>query len=233
MNNNIITSLTAQLNRAAESIKDSVAKDGLIVLKKVLDESGFQKSEYLKDYEVYSHASDTGITFEIVLQLEAIEGGDKIKEIQEAVNNSTEDIEEDASRRTYAIISRGGFNRIARLQDKRSPATNALKPARSALKSSKSYGSAYKNADHRKLEHSIANASPRVARMPRDMHINKEGKLSIKFSKQTRTTKSGEMNFPKGNFQGIAKKFMDELSQIVASKFIPEIEKIINANSTD
>jgi len=74
----ITTSLTTQLRRATEAVRDDIAKDGLIALKRVLDNAGFSESDYLKDYEVYSHIHGDGILFEILLKLDSTDVDEKL-----------------------------------------------------------------------------------------------------------------------------------------------------------
>jgi hypothetical protein len=213
------TSLTAQLKRAVDAVKDEIAKDGLSALKKVLDESGFSKSQYLKNYEVYSHVNSQGILFEILVEVEATDID--LKKVHEDATASVQEFEA-AADRTYKIISRGGFNRVAQMRDMRREVPSALKPTKDNLhRIGPATHSKLKNSGHRKLEHGIALAAPR------SMNINREGKLSVQFAKQTRTTKSGEIHLPQGKFQGITKKFIDELKKIVLSSFAPELEKIM------
>lgn len=220
----ITTSLMAQLEKATESVKDVIAKDCLVALKKVLDEAGFTKSSYLKDYEVLAHVAKDGIVYEILLKLESVDIDPK--QLEEAAKKATDSFE-DASERVYQIISRGGFNRVARMKDNRRAIPSALnrpKRTKSNLKQWGSHGyvrSAFKGPEKRKIEHKLAMTAPR------DMNINREGRLSVQFARQTRTTKSGEIHFPQGKFQGIVKKFMDELKQVVLNRFAPELEKIM------
>lgn len=220
----IMTSLVAQLERATEAVKDVIARDGLIALKKVLDEAGFVKSSYLKDYDVLAHVTKDEIVYEILLKLESVDIDPKV--LEEAAKKAT-DSWEDASERVYQIVSRGGFNRVARMKDNRRPIPSALNRPRRTKSNLKQWGSqgyvrsAFKGSDQRKTDHKLALSAPR------DMNINREGRLSVQFARQTRTTKSGEMHFPQGKFQGIVKKFMDELRKVVLSQFAPELEKIM------
>jgi hypothetical protein len=223
----IATSLVAQLERATEAVKDEIAKDGLMALKKVLDEAGFPQKPMLKDYEVFSHVGAEGIVFEILLQLEAVDID--VKKLEESAARAAEAYEE-AADRTYQVIARGGFNRVARMKDKRRPVPSALnRPnrTRSNLRqwgpNSSKYGprNAFKGPEERKMNHRLAMSAPR------DMNINREGRLSVTFERQTRVAKSGDIHFPQGKFQGIMKRFMDELRQVVLEKFAPQIEKIL------
>ena len=220
----ITTSLTAQLQRAVEAVADTIAKDGLMALKRVLDGAGFAKSPYLKDYQTYAHVTADGIVFEILLNLEAVDIDKKV--LQEAAQKATEAFE-NASERTYQVISRGGFNRVARMKDNRRSIPNALNRPKRTKSNLKQWGdqgyvrNRFKDSGQRKTDHKLALSAPR------DMNINREGRLSVSFQRQTKTTKSGEIHFPQGKFQGLVKKFMDELKQVVLSSFIPELEKIM------
>ncbi len=220
-------SLLSQLDRATEAVSDLIAKDGLALLKKTLDSSGFVKSPYLKDYEVFATVNRRGITFEILVSLEAVDIDPKT--LEESADRSIQAYE-DASERIYHILSRGGFDRVARMKDNRRAAPSALnRPKRTKNNlhqwgpKSSGYGprSAFKTSQTRRLEHKLAMSAPR------DMHIDRQGRLSVRFERQTRTTKSGEIHFPQGKFQGIVKKFMDELKQLILSRFSPELEKVL------
>ena len=222
-----ISSLNAQLKKAAEAVQDGIARDGLVALKKVLDSAGFVKSPYLKNYEVFSYVGPDGVTFEILLELKAVDID--LKKIEEAAAAAAESFEQ-ASKRVYKLVSRGGFNRVARMKDNRKPIPSALnRPVRtkSNLKQWGDRGGYVRNhlkgAGERKVEHGLAMSAPR------DMNINREGKLSVQFSKRTRTTKSGEIHLPQGKFQGIMKKFMDELQTIIVKQFAPELEKMVQS----
>ena len=213
--------LSVQLDRVVDSIQDGIAQDGLVVLKKVLDRSGFGKSKHLKNYEVYSHVRPESIVFEILLEFSALDiDMEKIREDSERTAKNWEK----ASKRIYTIISRGGFNRVARMKDNRRPIPSALNRPKRTKSKMLEWGSgarnAATNANDRQRAHSIAMGAPR------DMHVNREGKLSIQFARQTRTTKSG-IHFPQGQFQGIMKEFIDELKNVIAEKFVPELEKIL------
>jgi hypothetical protein len=214
----IATSLNAQLQRITESVQDGIAIDGLVALKRVLDAAGFGRSQYLKNYEVLSHVSRSIIVFEILVDLESVDIDQK--KLEEHAKKSVQAFGE-AAERTYKIISRGGFDRVARMKDHRKPAPSALRPARNALKPATDIHSAFKTSERRKLDHSIAMSAPR------SLDINRMGKLAIMFGKQTRTTKSGSIHFPQGQFEGIIKKFMSKLEDIILSKFTPELENII------
>lgn len=219
--------LQSQLLHAAEAVKDGIAKEGLIALKKVLDSAGFVKSPYLKNYEVFSYVASDGVTFEILLELESVDID--LKKVEKAAAEAAEAFEK-SSKRVYKIITKGGFSRVARMKDNRKPVPSALNRPPRTKSNLKQWGDRggyvrnhLKGADERKMQHGMAMGAPR------DMNINREGKLSVQFSKQTRTTKSGEIHLPQGKFQGIMKQFMDELQKIIAKQFAPELESMIQS----
>jgi len=73
----ITTSLDAAVKRAAAEVMDAVAIDGLIELKRTLDEAGLPRHENLKSYEIRSSVTSDGVHFEIVLDSDAIVGADE------------------------------------------------------------------------------------------------------------------------------------------------------------
>jgi hypothetical protein len=221
------TSLAAELERIVLEVVDSIAQDGLMALKRVLDSSGFAKSPLLQDYEVLSHVRGDEITFEILVSAEALDVD--TKKLLESANAAAEAFSE-MSDRVYKVVERGGFSRVALMRDKRHPVPSALNRPKRTRSYTKPWGpgsSKYgpkdhlKSANQRKLEHGKALGAPR------DMNINREGKLSVQFRRQTRTAKSGRLHFPQGHFEGIMKKFMDELQEIIIKQFIPEFEDIL------
>ena len=207
----IATTLTATIDRAVERIVDGVASDGLKALKSVLDSAGFPKSEYLKNYEVFAHVSGTEVTFEILLDVEAVEPEDEItRKAMEEQKQQLEQIQQRASR-TYRMTSRG----VQRLEDARRPARDARRPARDARKT----------ASHRLAEHEIALHAPRSAR------ITRTGKLAVALKRSIRTAEK-ETKFPEGKFQGIIGKFVDEIGSVIADRFLPELRDIVQRHAS-
>jgi hypothetical protein len=209
MNTDIATTLTAAMNRAVDQVVDGIASDGLKVLKSVLDSSGFSKSEYLKNYEIFAHVSGQEVTFEILLDVEAVEPEDEIT--REAMNEQLERAQEKASR-TYRMSSRG----VQRVEDARRPARDARRPARDARKT----------AQDRLIEHEIALRAPRSAR------ITRTGKLAVALKRSVRSMKEKTV-FPEADFQGIIGKFMKEIESTIADRFIPELGDIIQRHASE
>ena len=204
----IATTLTAALERAADRVVDGIAKDGLKILKSVLDSSGFSKSEYLKNYEVLAHVSGREVTFEILLDIEAVEPENE--DTRKSMEEQLERVQEKASR-TYRLTSRG----VQRMgKDARTPARDARTPARDARTT----------AADRLVEHEIALHAPRSAR------ITRTGKLAVALKRSVRTVE-GKTEFPEGDFQGIIGKFMDEIKSTIVDRFIPELGDIIQRHA--
>lgn len=202
----IATTLTAAMDRAVDRVIDGIATDGLKALKSVLDSAGFPKSEYLKNYEVFAHVSGTEVTFEILLDVEAVELEDEEdEEAGKAMKKQLEKIQRKASR-TYRMTSRG----VQRLEDIRRPVRDARKTAADRL-----------------AGHEMALYAPRSAR------ITRTGKLAVALKRSIRTIKEKEeVRFPEGKFQGIIGKFMDEIKFVIAENFLPELSDIIQRHAT-
>lgn len=194
----VTTTIHVLLNRAVNNVIDDVASDGLYLLRKILNESGFDKSEYLKNYELYAHIIGDNIMFEIVLDIEAVLSDDEITKL--AMSQEQKEITEikDKSVKTYNLATE--THRVRRMRDKRKPAIDTRK-----------------TADDRKAEHTFARVYPRSAR------VTPTGKLSLAIKRSTRISERNEIIFPKIRFDGIIKKFMDELCDIVLTRFGPEL----------
>lgn len=205
----LATTLNAVLDRAVDRIVDGVATDGLKALKSVLDSAGFSRSEYLKDYEVLAHVTGRDITFEILLNVEAVEPEDEAA--REAMQQEVEEAQQRASK-TYRMTSRG----VQRLEDARRPSRDARRPSRDARKT----------ASDRTTEHKVALHAPRSAR------ITRAGKLAVALKRSIRTTERG-VRFPEGEFQGIIGKFMDEIRSVIAERFLPELSDIIQRHAPE
>jgi hypothetical protein len=209
----IATNMMTAMNRAMVAIMDDIAKEGLEILKSILDSSGFAKSEYLKNYEVYAHATDTEILYEIVLDFEAVEAVDPAA--KEALEESSP-LEVSESARTYGVSSTAGPQRIigrrdAR-RDARRPARDARRPARDARRTSKG--------------RNILRAA--ALRAPRSLDVTKKGKLAVTLRKSTTEDEEGTVRFPKGQFQGIVGAFVEQLSSAVAAEFAPQFQAVLS-----
>ncbi len=200
------TSLTAMLERAADSILDDIAKDGLVVLKQTLDDAGFGESEYLKNYQVFSHIDNDELTFEIRLDLESVDdrSKDKIRKI------SDDDIRKYA--KTFALAG-GPGNHVVRVQDSRKKSSDTKREPKHLVDSRKT-------RQDRLAEHQLRQS------FPRNMMINQQGQLLVMLQKQMKQTTSS-IRLPSDDFEGIIGKFMTKLKKVVLENFEPKLKEII------
>jgi len=226
-NHDVTTSLDAVLRRIVDSSVDEIAKDGINILKSIVDSSGFADSEYLKDYEIFSHVSGHEITFEIIVSLESLD-----EESKEEVLSKEESSDklEDSSTRTFGINSNGVIGRIyslkERVHDARTPTRNARrstldarKPVRDARRSSID---TKKDSIGRSVEHMLK------ANSPRSVRVDRAGKLSIQMKNQIRINKtSSEVVYPNKKYSGIIGDFIDRLKIAISEKFSPKISEIL------
>lgn len=209
----ISTTLTSYLDRVVSDMVDEIAKDGLALLKRVLDEAGFAKSPYLKDYEVYAHVIGDVVSFEIVLDVEAVSAADQMT--QDAINSSQDDTGQTGAEpsASYGIGSSGPVRIVGKtnaLRDARRPARDMRRPARDARE----------NSMDRLVKKEIANITPRSA------SVDLDGRLSVALKRSVAA--AGEQTvMPQGEFQGIIGKFLSELTTIISSKFSPGLANII------
>jgi hypothetical protein len=68
----ISTTLDSYVDRALDDMMDEIAKNGLIYLKQTIDGAEFSKSPYLKDYKVEAHVANREVTFQIILEEDAV-----------------------------------------------------------------------------------------------------------------------------------------------------------------
>lgn len=206
----IATTIDAAMKRAARNIIREIAKKGIVALKNILDRSGFAKSEYLDDYEVFAHIRGDEITFEIIVDFDALQFEDDAT--KKALEENAQQLQN--SERTYGVRSNRAYTYVRDVRkpaiDKRKPARDARQPARDARKTS----------HDRLVGHEIALHAPRSARMTR------QGKLSVTLRRSVRETQQ-KIQIPDGEFDGIIKEVMDKLSTIIASSFVPAIQEIV------
>lgn len=207
----IATTLHTAMRRAAKTVLHDIAKEGVVALKRVLDIAGFARSEYLEDYEVYSHIVGDSVIFEILVDFDAVQAEDDFT--REALEKQQEELKN--VERTYGVKSNKAYTRV---RDARSPAKDARKPARDARKPAKD---ARVGAKERLLGHEIA------LHMPRSARITRQGKLSVTLRRSMRETEE-EIRMPQGHFEGIMKTVMDKLSSIIFQNFLPELQEIID-----
>lgn len=205
----ISTTVAAAVERALQAVIDEVAKAGLAALRNVVDQAGFRQSEYLKNYEVFAHVSGDVITFEILLDVEAVVPEDQAT--AQAVRSEMGTIEEAA--RTFGMTTDGpqrvlGLNDARR--DARKPARDARRPARDARTDSRD----------RLIKKEIANVRPRSVK------VDRAGRISVALKRSIREGEDG-VTFPQAEFQGILGEFVTRLRKVIAAEFLPEIAKIV------
>jgi hypothetical protein len=210
MNNNIATTIDAAMKRAAREVSRSIAKEGVVALKNILDDSGFAQSEYLNDYDVYAHIRGNQVTFEIIVAFDSVQAQDDAT--QKAMEQSTEKLQE--VEQTYGVRSNRAYSYV---RDHRKPAKDARQPAKDARQPAKD---ARKTSTERLIGHEIALHAPRSAR------ITQQGKLSVTLKRSIRQSAT-EVHLPQGDFEGLMKKIMDKLETIIVENFIPKIQDII------
>lgn len=205
----ISTSLTASMQRAVDGLIDTIAKQGLVELRKILEKHGFSKSEYLKDYDVFAHVAGNWITFEIQLDVEAVVPEDEAaQQAMDDVSQQVADASEGATR-TYTV-SKPSLQ-VRRMKDVRRPAKDARRPAKDIRKT----------AQDRLIEHELARLAPRSAR------VTKTGQLSVALQRAVRSSEK-KVVFPQDKFQGILKDFLVSLQKILLDEFVPELVDIID-----
>lgn len=205
----VTTAIVAAANRAVQSVIEDIAKAGLTALRNVLDQAGFRDSEYLKNYEVFAHVSGEVITFEILLDIEAVVPEDAAT--AEAIKAGMEEAEQVAS--TFGMTAEGP-RRISGMADVRRDARKPPRDARRPLRDARS------NARDRLIRKEVANVRPRSAK------VDRTGRLSVALRRSVRETEDA-VTFPQGLFQGILGQFMKQLQSEIRDKFVPEIASII------
>lgn len=209
----ISTTLTAYLDRVVADMVHGVAKDGLALLKRVLDQAGFSKSPYLRNYEVYAHVIGDVVSFEILLDVESVVPADAMTRAAMEASQDEADQTDVAASASYGIGPSGPQRIVGKtnaLRDARLPARDLRRPARDAREGSLD----------RLVKKEIANVSPRSASVDRD------GRLSVALKRSTRTAGEGTV-MPQGEFQGIIGKFMSELTSVISGQFAPGLTDII------
>lgn len=214
MSDDITTTLNAALTRMVDQTVDVIATDGLRALKGVLDSSGFPQSEHLKDYQIFAHVARKQIEFEIQLDVDSVVPADE--STREAMEVEIPEEMEDA--RTYGWGAEGPQRIVGRpARDVRKPARDARRPLRDAGKQNKD---ARKDAKVRFIEHEIALVNPRRA----ELDMTKRLKVAIR---RTMRETEDKVEMPKGEFEGIIKKIMDELQKVIIDSFVPKLKEII------
>lgn len=219
----IATTLTAALLRSVDNVVDTIALEGVTVLKRVLDENGFAENEMLRDYEVYAHVSGREITFEILVPAEAFDTEDaQTREAVEQARQQAEEAVHTPGVRTYGFQPTSRPGRLTGRRDARRDARKSHHDARrDARKAPQTLTSRKKTAQTRLIEHELA------LHAPRSMKVNRDGKLSLRMSRMVEDTPEGGVRMPKGKFQGVIGQFMEKLETVIAEQFTAELSKLL------
>jgi hypothetical protein len=216
------------------SIYEPIAVKGLLALKKILDESGFSDSEYLKDYQVYAHLADDAVMFEINIDAEGLSDDSTTDEAPRGYNRPETSAKDKKKAslvqsksqakgyvKSYFIGRNNRPERINGRYDARKPLQDKLKMPRDARKisSDRTRNSNVKNSGQRYVEHELE------ATAPRGMEVV-DKKLRVSVQRTVRNTKFVQKH-PKGDFQGIMSKFIDQINQLIAEEFTPAIMGIL------
>lgn len=199
------TSLAALAQRAVDAAVDKIAKDGVVALRRVLERSGFGRSQHLKDYDVLAHVRGDTVEFEILVDASAIEDSDEVRAEAERAEKEAEAELQDAAARTFALEGDKAV-RVVGMRGRKDARTGA-KDARLTYKG-------------RLIRHEMA------LRAPRSMSINRKGKLSLRFKRSVRETEKG-FEYPTRKREGIVAEMFEAIESVVAKAFLPEIKAIV------
>jgi hypothetical protein len=216
------TSIPELAQRAVDEIIDSIAINGIKVLKQILEDEGFSKNEYLKDHEVLAHVYGKEIWFEILLDMESIDDNSK-----QDLTESSDEEEPPSGARTFGFSDPKQISRLISSHEGRRDARKQTRDARrDARQESKHLQSIYKTSQIRAVQHKLAAHTPRSIRVdPRSGRVS----LRLKSMIQERTEEDAKVKFvyKQNKFEGIVGKFMNKLVNIISGKFSDELQKII------
>jgi hypothetical protein len=217
---NLETGIAALAQRAVDSVIEEIAKDGVKVLRQVLEDEGFSHNEYLKDYEVFAHVSPNNeIWYEIVCDMEALD------------DESKEDLEEESDNqipegsKTFGYSDLGRISQLVSTHDGR---RDARKPTRDAThdarREPKHLRSTYKTGEIRSMEHKI------IAHSPRNLRLNpKTSKVSLRIKSMVQNRLEDQMYiYRHKKFEGAIERFINKLTKVIAEDFAAELQKIIS-----
>lgn len=227
-----LSDFMSQLEGVVDDMMDDVAVQGLTALKRILDDSGFADSPFLKNYEMSASVGNGEVEFEILLDSEAVDEESRRKmrkETETTYKNNTRKVSNRSGKdgakefvKTYTMSSKGRPERIVGMRDGRRHKKDGRTFQRDMRKisSDRLKPDALKTSGERYVEHELS------ATAPRGMDVDESGKLRIAIHREIRNTKK-KVIFPQGDYQGIVKKFVDEMVDMIETRFAPELEKIL------
>lgn len=223
------SNLDSILNDKLLDILEPIAVKGLKAFKKILDDSGFADSKYLKDYEIYSEMTRHSVNFHLVINLDSVEEESirKMRKESEHIysNNARQVKNRDEAReflRIYMMKPDGRPQRILGSRNAVIKQKNITKYQRDARKTAydRENDRNPRNSGERLVSKEFAISSPR------SIEVLTEGKLRLTVQREIRNT-NRKVIFPKGTYQGIVKKLLEDVSKIIESSFVEELNRII------
>lgn len=206
-------------------IVDALALKGLEILKSILDE---YESPYLKNYSIWSESHKTEVTYFIELDKTAITDESRRKMRKETETMQKRKMKEVRSIgeakdyvRTYMMGPDGRPERIVGSRKAAKPRVDKRKPQRDARKTSADRNNITKpkESGERYVDHEL------YATAPRGIEIEPDGRLRITLQREVRNTNRG-MIMPNGQYQGVMKDFLEQLSKKIAEEFVEKFSRI-------
>lgn len=200
---------------------------GILAFNKILQENGFADSPYLKDYELKCEDRDGALEFILILDDKAIEAESRRKmhaetesKFQKESNLVKSKTDASKFRATYMRSPKGRPERIQGSRDARRQTIDARSFTKDARKNSsdRSRTQISKTSGQRYVDHEFN------ATAPRSMEVDEDGRLRITTQREIRNVKR-KIIFPKGQYQGIVKKLLDEISDLMEKEFGKALEK--------
>ncbi len=217
--NQLMSIVEDQISEIIE--KASIQDKATIAFNRVLQENGFTDSPYLKNYEITCESRNGLLELTLILDERALsdesrrkmrkETPDKFKHESDQVRSKS-----DARKFRYTYL-KGPMGRPERIQgsrDVRKPYKDGRRFQRDARKldTDRRNIKEPKTSGERYVNHEFA------ATAPRDLGIDEEGKLRITLQREIRNTKK-KVIFPQGEYQGIIKKLLKEITDIMEAEF--------------
>jgi hypothetical protein len=226
-----------QIKRAIKEATEQVIEDseteiidrGLRILDKVLQEGGFLQNEILKDYSVEAELSDNIFSFIINVEPEAFsdETMENLRSDRTGRVKRPETERQKAHKVAEKFLRRNlRTYRQPYMKDVRQKYHNALKPARSAIKSARDgrsdteIRSTVKNASVRLREHAIMNVYP--------VGLDVEANGTLKpITQQVINSTNTRFLYPKNAYSGMVQKFMNSMIEYLEEHFFNALVKDI------
>ena len=208
------------------AIRESIAKNGITKICRILDEAGFKDIEGLKDYEVSAEISGESVFFYISVAFESLDDMTRERLQMEAQNFKKR--RDQASTRAGAkkIVKKwvaradGKPQKIQGRFDARRPVrdSQSVRPDARKTSAQRARKPTFKTAPDRLIQQEITLTNPR------GMHIE-EDKLHISLEREIRK-KDDKTILPMAEYQGIMRSIIDRVTETVqkaVATHLPEI----------